>query len=394
MNMAGEGMALKTKAENRRILVLGGGVSGMAAAAAAHEDGYDVATAADDTRLPDGDFLFAVVSPGIDARHCWFRELAGRGIPAKSELQFGCERLAADGWELYAVTGSKGKSSVVKLVAGAIGAVACGNYGVAVSSLRGRCGKAVVEVSSFMMEHTLLPRDTFKACLVLNLQSDHLDRHGDIRVYHALKRKLLDFTRCPIDASGGRKPSDDAERFFKGSYFDNAVLRQNAVSAIELMRVAGADDAAVAAAFSSFEPLPHRMQNICERGGVRYIDDSKATNLEALSAALRMCQPGSVRLIAGGTAKGDDPAGIIFDLTKQVKKVYLIGCCAEVFFQAWSGAVDCEICGTLENAVGAAKRDVIPGETVLLSPGAASFDQFKNFGERGDRFAQLVKQGR
>ena len=133
------------------------------------------------------------------------------------------------------------------------------------------------------------------------------------------------------------------------------------------------------------------MNLILERAGVRYVDDSKATSLAALAAALRMT--GShVRLIAGGLAKGDDVRSVLSDLTKRVKKVYLIGRCAEVFCRAWSESVDCEICVDMERAVANAKREARPGDTVLLSPGCASYDQFENFGQRGEVFARFVKK--
>ena len=102
----------------------------------------------------------------------------------------------------------------------------------------------------------------------------------------------------------------------------------------------------------------------------------------------------SCRLIAGGLAKGDNPKNAISLLQSGVKKVDLIGHCAQQFSEAWSGTVPCEMCGTLENAVAAAKRDAVSGETVLLSPGTASFDQFKSYAERGDAFAALAKEGR
>jgi UDP-N-acetylmuramoylalanine--D-glutamate ligase len=130
---------------------------------------------------------------------------------------------------------------------------------------------------------------------------------------------------------------------------------------------------------------------VLERGGVRYIDDSKATSLSAMSAALRMAGS-NVRLIAGGLPKGDDPRRVVPDLTKRVKKVYLIGRCAESFYDAWSGLVDCEICGTLGDAVKSVFEDAVNGETLLLSPGTASYDQFKNYSERGEQFAFWVKQ--
>ena len=250
-----------------------------------------------------------------------------------------------------------------------------------------------MEVSSFQMETT----DDFRpeAAALLNLQEDHLDRHGTKEAYHALKRRLLALAGRALDCSGWTAADvpADARALFAGSYFDNDVLAVNGAAAVWLMRAAGLADAAVAAAFAAFEPLPHRMQTVCERGGVRYIDDSKATSLAALAAGTRMAgRP--VRLIAGGLGKGDDAFSSIRYLQSTTKKVYLIGRCANQLYDAWHSAVPCEMCGTLEAAVEAASRDARPGEAVLLSPGAASFDQFKNYGARGDRFAAIVMKER
>ena len=354
-----------------RALVLGKGRSGTAAEKMLRACGYDV-------DMVEG-YDLVVVSPGV---------------PVKSELQLGCEELKRRGWKLLAVTGSKGKSSVVKIVAQALGGVPCGNFGRPVSDLVGeQPGWAIVEVSSFQLETTVLSSDTFEAAAILNLQEDHLDRHGSVNVYHALKRRLLGFTKKGLEA-----PVDDATaeadcHLIEGSYFDNEILRPNGIAACELMRVAGLTDEKIAAAFRTFEPLPHRMNLVCVDGGIRYVDDSKATSLAALAAGVVMAQT-DVRLIAGGLAKGDDPVSVLPILTRHVKKVYLIGQCAESFFSAWSVAVPCEVCGTLDRAVESAKREAQLGETVLLSPGTASFDQFKSFGERGDVFAQLVKKGK
>lgn len=179
------------------MLVLGYGRSGKAAEALLKAQGTEVVVLTDDAQdgLGDGDFDFAVVSPGIALTHPWVVEAKRRGIPLKSELQLGCEELKRQGWKLLAVTGSKGKSSVVKVVADAINlagmkAVACGNYGTPVCEVAQSNNRtieqsnnspwAIVEVSSFMMETTTLPSDTFEAAAILNLQEDHLDRHGSV----------------------------------------------------------------------------------------------------------------------------------------------------------------------------------------------------------------------
>ena len=365
--------------------MLGHGASGEAAAAELRRRGFDVEFVEN--------VALVVASPGV---------------PVKSELQLGCEELKRRGWKLLAVTGSKGKSSVVKVVADALNlagrkAVPCGNYGRPVCDLIGEePGWAVVEASSFQLETTALASDTFEESVVLNVQEEHLDRHGDMSVYYELKHRLAAMSRIHIEGQECQLPEElDSDEWFKGfraliagSYFDNDMLRENGAYAVALMRAAGLDDAQIRRGFESFEPLPHRFQAVAEIGGVRYVDDSKATSIAALVAGVAMCGASPVRLVAGGLPKGDNPKNALSILTERVKKVYLIGQSAEEFFAAWSGAADCEVCGTLEKAVAGAMRDAQKGETVLLSPGCASFDQFSGFEERGDIFASLVKKGK
>ena len=391
-----------------KALVLGKGKSGKAAEALLCRSGFSVTVLDGEAPFPDGTFDVAVVSPGIALDHPWIVEAKRRGIPLKSELQLGCEELRRQGWKLLAVTGSKGKSSVVKLVADAIGGVACGNYGVSVCEVaRGNASRetgdrgarwAVVEVSSFMMETTTLPPDAFEAAAILNLQEDHLDRHGTVETYHGLKRKLLTMAKRGFGPAATGMPSHRVEQegLWRGSYFDNEILAENAAAAVALMRAAGLDDARIAKAFCNFVPLPHRMNLIAEIDGVRYVDDSKATSIAALIAGVKMASSAdsAVRLIAGGLPKGDDPKTAGPTLTECVRKVYLIGCCAEAFKDAWGQFVDCEVCETLERAVERARCEAAKGETVLLSPGTASFDQFKSYGERGDVFADFVQKER
>ena len=372
-----------------RYLVIGRGASGEAAAALLRREGNDI----------------------VFSEH-WDGVIASPGVHVKSELQLGCEELKRRGWRLFAVTGSKGKSSVVKAVADAINlaggrAVACGNYGRPVSDLVfEQPGWAVVEVSSFQLETTTLPDDTFEAAAVLNVQEDHLDRHGSVSVYRSLKHRLTEMAKAFYGERDTLQAADENalepqfqgyEELIAGSYFDNEVLRVNGAYAVALMRVAGLGNDEIRHGFETFRPLPHRFQTVAEVDGVRYVDDPKATSLAALEAGVRMCAPfcgPSVRLIAGGKPKGDDPFSVLATLTKRVKKVYLIGRCAEEFGAAWKSSVECEVCGTMERAVSAAVREAEKGDTVLLSPGAASFDQFKSFGERGDVFAALVRKGK
>lgn len=378
----------------RKIIVLGRGGSAVAAMSLADSLGYETLSVEGDDSLPPKSFDFAVASPGIAPDHRWFTSLRERNIEVISELQFGLSVLKRNGWRILAVTGSKGKSSVVKVIADALSlsgekAVACGNYGLPVSevALSSDVGWAVAEVSSFMMETTALAGDFFEAACILNLQSDHLDRHGDIQTYHALKMKLMSMTKNPFVPPFSPAPlSLVAEK----SYFGSGVLRENAAAAIAMMRACSLEDDIIKRSFDEFVPLAHRMQKIASVDGVDYIDDSKATSIDAMIAAVGMIDT-PVRLIAGGLPKGDDPAKALAVLTKRVKKVYIIGRSAELFSAAWSHTLECEICVTMENAVEAVKHEARRGETVLLSPGAASYDQFENFVRRGEVFASLVK---
>ncbi|MFZ4394969.1 MAG: glutamate ligase domain-containing protein, partial [Kiritimatiellia bacterium] len=264
--------------------------------------------------------------------------------------------------------------------------------------------------------------------ILLNLQADHLDRHVSMEEYRALKLRLFvqqaagDVALLPEGLDdGGVVPSAAARLTFgtgascdwqyiahglrgrmaasqpmhnvslAGSWFDNPVLGLAAAAGAGALAACGLDDAAIARGLANFVPLAHRMQLVAERGGVCYIDDSKATSLSAVAAALTMAS-GPVRLIAGGRLKEHDLDGLKELLTSRVRKVYLIGECAGRMCSAWSGVVSCAVCGTLDKAVSDAAREACAGESVLLSPGCASFDQFNSYRERGERFTRLVRE--
>jgi UDP-N-acetylmuramoylalanine--D-glutamate ligase len=434
-----------------RVLVFGAGASGLAAAALLRRRGaaacvLDEAPAGPLARaaaqlaacgaelrtgggpLPGGAFDLGVVSPGIPAAHAWLAACRERGIPLAGELELG---FAAWPGRVLAVTGSKGKSSLVKFCADALcaaGAPAApaGNYGTPLCRLaldRPDLAWAVVEASSFQLEHVEAFRPD--VAVLLNVQADHLDRHASPAEYRALKLRLFrrqhagDTALLPhgLDADGAVPAGVECLRFgdaagcdwryashavsgarggrpwrvpLAGSWFDNPVLGLAAAAGAGALAACGLDPAAVAAGFAAFEPLPHRLQLVAERGGVRYVDDSKATSLAAVAAALAMTD-GPVRLIAGGRLKEHDLDGPKELLTRRARKVYVIGECARRMSAAWSDAVPCEECGTLDAAVAAAAREARAGETVLLSPGCASFDQFISYRERGERFTRLAR---
>jgi len=438
--------------DNKNILILGGGISGVAAALLLLSKGSKV-TLADcnsntglsdalmpvaaaggklylgHAELPDEYFDLCVASPVFAPDHDWITACRARGLKIISELELG-----AAYWEngIIAITGSKGKSSVVKLCAdtmniAGIPASPAGNYGVPLSKLaleKPDLMWAVTEVSSFQMENTCDMKPDLS--ILLNLQPDHLNRHGTMALYESLKLKMFsamsagspallpenfdDSTLQPENLNVirfGKKPDsqwcwqnglikgsfkgDEVYININGSWFDNEIFGIAASAASAALVFAGLSAAQIETGFQKFVPLEHRMESfLCSRKGVNFINDSKATTLSAMVAALKMVKT-PVMLIAGGLLKENLSENIKELLTHGTKKVYLIGDCCEQMFKAWSGTVLCVECGTLEEAVSVAVREAEPGETVMLSPGTASFDQFKNYCERGERFKELVR---
>jgi UDP-N-acetylmuramoylalanine--D-glutamate ligase len=367
-----------------------------------------------------------VASPAFAPEHPWLQRCRERGIPVIAEMELGYAYWPG---KILAITGSKGKSSLVKLCADTLQAAGlpaapAGNYGTPLSALvldQPRLAWAVTEVSSFQLELTEHFRP--RVALLLNLQADHLDRHGDLEHYRRLKLRLFarqgagDTALLPDDfeLAGDELPAavglqrfgtraDAAWRYtpgrvcggggevsLRGSWFDNNVLGLAAAAAAGALRACGLDAAPIAAGFAAFTPLPHRMERVGLLRGVRFVDDSKATSLAATAAGIRM-SGGEVRLIAGGRLKESELDAIKELLTAKVKKVYLIGESACRLEAAWSSAVSCERCGDLEHATRQAAREAQAGETVLLSPGCASFDQFGSYKQRGECFARIVKE--
>ena len=188
----------------------------------------------------------------------------------------------------------------------------------------------------------------------------------------------------------GKTDGSRHETHFAGTFLDNEILGLTAAAASAALRACGFSPDHVAAAAKDFEQLPHRMQRVAEVGGVEFVDNSKATNVAALFAALKMCNR-PVRLIAGGRPKETDFSLVKELLATKGVMVYLIGESSLALASAWRDVVKCKLCETLAAAVESAWRDSIRGETVLLAPGCTSFDQFKNFEDRGEQFSKIVK---
>lgn len=409
--------------------------SGLAAAAKALEaEGVRVMLGRD--APPDSAYSVCIASPGIPAESPLLRTLRARSVPVLPEFELGWSRLRS---RVVAVTGSNGKSTLVKLCTEALllagaRAAQCGNCmptvcRIALEQDERPLDWAVMELSSFQLE--LAAAFKPEVAVLLNLQPNHLDRHADMHAYRAAKARLFARMSSPdraivwehekehMAALAASAPdwitfglSESADYRYveggvsvraarhaaplpialptRGTIFDNEIMGPAAAAAMAVADACGAGAAALSGAMRDFKPLPHRMTEIAVLRGVRFVDDSKATNLAALAAAVRMTR-GPVRLIAGGLEKNEpfDPVRPL--LAGKVAAAYLIGKAAPLLSAAWRDATACALCGNIEEAVRRAFAEAAPGDTVLLAPGCASFDQFRNFGERGDRFAALVR---
>lgn len=421
---SGRAAALLARREGAEVTVVDEGAIAAVARAELEAAGCRVAERAE--RAPEGEWGLAVTSPGLDANGAFLRELAVRGVRVESEIEFGWRRWRG---RTLAVTGSNGKTGVVKglteaLQASGTVATACGNYGkpVCEAVAEGGGGWLVVEVSSFQLEtvHDFRP----DVGLVVNLLPNHLDRHRDMETYGALKARLFaqqrdgDAAVVPAALAGffrersggqgrwttfgaggdwtwlpGRVRGGGVEIALEGSYFDNEVLGENAAGLAAAALAAGVDAATLERTLKAFQPLGHRGAMVWEANGVRWVDDSKATNLAALMAAVRMHGARRVRLIAGGRPKESDFSAAAPVLRERVSAVYLIGEASAAMAAAWRGTVPCRECGDLPAAVAAARAEARPGESVVLAPGCTSYDQFASYGARGDAFARLARCG-
>jgi UDP-N-acetylmuramoylalanine--D-glutamate ligase len=361
-----------------------------------------------------------VKSPGVPAQAPVIAAGRARGLPVLGELELAWRLLRSD---FIAVTGTNGKTTTVELIghihreAGLPVAVA-GNVGTALSSLVGKLDERatiVCEASSFQLEDTLAFAP--EAAVLLNITPDHLDRHGTLEAYH--EAKLLIFAHqgagdvavlpaglAEIELSPGVRRvcfGADTRPEVAGLRLRGEHNHQNAMAAAAVCLARGVDPNAVREGLRTFPGVPHRLQEVGSRNGVLYVNDSKATNVASTRVALQAFPEGGVHLILGGQGKSQDFAPLREPVAASCRVVYLIGEDAELIAEALesvaapegaaareSAAVALRRCGDLERAVAAANAAANPGETVLLSPACASFDQFVDFEARGERFASLV----
>jgi UDP-N-acetylmuramoylalanine--D-glutamate ligase len=368
--------------------------------------------------------LTVVKSPGVPQEARIVTAARRAGVRVVGELEIGWRLLGND---FIAVTGSNGKTTTAELIghvhraAGRPVAVA-GNVGTALTALAGGVDPAAVvvcEASSFQLEDT----EAFApdAAVLLNLTEDHLDRHGTIAAYRAAK--LQAFAHQPRGAIAVAPPSlvrrlgGEADRvtFGPGGDLDHrdgrlwwrgepllatsdirlrgAHNRENAMAAAAVCLARGVDADAVRAGLRTFPGVPHRLEEVVERDGVLYVNDSKATNVASALVALSSFEA-PVHLIAGGRGKGSGFEALRPAVARACAAVYLIGEAADDLAHALAGArVPVHRCGDLERAVAAAGAAARPGEVVLLSPACTSYDQYPDFEARGEHFRRLASGG-
>lgn len=445
------GLGLSGRAAARLLLDRGVEVLGLDARSAGELDlgdlagrrGLEVRAGREPERLPDG-VDAVVVSPGVPLDRPLLGAARERSVPVLAEVELAFPLL--DG-PVVAVTGSNGKSTTTAL-AGAMlreagfDARVCGNIGEPLSAQvpgpapaqipsRGKGEPVyVVELSSFQL--STIDRFRPRAAAFLNLAADHLDRHGTLEGYAATKRRVFEnqdaddvavlnaddpivretavaarrrlFSRqAEVEdgcfARGGvvveRRGGDGGEiELFAASDVPLAGAHNlaNAMAAALLVRALGVGPEALRRALTSFRGLPHRMERVAEEGGVTWYDDSKGTNPAATLGCLEGLPDGTVHLILGGRNKGNDFSVLAPMVGRKACRVYLIGEAAGEIERALSGAaVPLSRAETLERAVAEAAAETRPGDVVLLSPACASFDQFRDFNQRGDAFQRLVR---
>jgi UDP-N-acetylmuramoylalanine--D-glutamate ligase len=429
----------------KNAVILGLGHSGEAAAILLREEGAEVTIceSSDNTALrekaaklaeqgirsllgpaADSDpatYDVCILSPGIDPAVPLVQNVLRKRIPIIGELELAFEECICP---VVAITGTNGKTTTTELTTAmlqgsGVRTMASGNIGLPFATAVRQSHELdvmVLEVSSFQLETI----DAFHphVSVWLNFSPNHLDRYRDVAEYRAAKLRIfLNQTAEDFAVVNAREhlPVLAARRITFSAYIPDAdfslhdaiihyrnepVLDQratklpgihnaeNLMAAMGIGLALGLDFERMSAAVHEYTAPVHRCEFVRELRGVRWINDSKATNLDSVEKAI-LSQAGPIVLIAGGKDKGFEFDAIAPLVRKRVRHAVLIGEMKERIARSWNG-LDCRLAGSLEEAVGFASRFAREGDTVLFSPGTSSFDMFRNYGERGNRFKEAV----
>jgi UDP-N-acetylmuramoylalanine--D-glutamate ligase len=344
-----------------------------------------------------------VKSPGVPREAPVVAAALERGTEVIGELELAWRALAN---RFVAVTGTNGKTTTVELAgemfrAAGVPVAVGGNVGTPLVSLVGALEPdawVVCECSSFQLEDTSAFAP--EVAVLLNLEEDHLDRHGTLERYRDAKLRAF-VNQLPgavaIAPEGLGLPGDARRVGFAD--LSGMVIRlrgahnaENASAAAAAALAAGVSHEAVADALRTFAGVAHRLEDVADVGGVLYVNDSKATNVASAVKGIEAFE-GGVHVILGGSLKGGGFTGMRDAVTARCRAAYLIGEAADRLATDLERTVPLYRCDTLERAVGHASGAAGPGEVVLLSPACASFDQFRDYEQRGERFRELVPGG-
>jgi UDP-N-acetylmuramoylalanine--D-glutamate ligase len=436
------------KYSGKNVAVLGAGLSGTAAALLLRSKGAEVTVldSADEAKLlkstldnlrargvtvrtgsaaetDSSPFDLVVLSPGIDPVSALAKNFSSRKIETIGELELGWSCVQAP---VVGITGTNGKTTTTELIAQTMNAcgqstIACGNIGKPLCevALEDRdLDVLTVEVSSFQLETIKTFRPSVSVWL--NFAPDHLDRYRSVAEYRAAKLRIFENQTADDVAvinAGESLPKIKARPVTFSAYTNQAdfrleegfivyenepVLRmadtklrgahniENIMATLAVGLARGLTFEQMVPPLQIYVPRPHRCEFVREIGGVVYINDSKATNLDAVEKAL-LAQNRKVILIAGGKDKGFTFETLRPLVAEKSRAVILIGEMATRICQDWKDAVQCEIANSLADAVERAHAIAQSGEVVLFSPGTSSFDMFKSYADRGDQFRALVQ---
>jgi UDP-N-acetylmuramoylalanine--D-glutamate ligase len=397
--------------------------------------GVDLGGDADAGALSGADLL--VPSPGVARSHPLLVAAAAAAVPVWSEIELAARFLTCP---IVAITGTNGKSTTTVLIGDILRhaghrVFVGGNLGTPLAdAVTGGDGAevydyAVAEISSFQLEW--IERFRPRVAVWLNLTPDHLDRYAGVDEYEDYKAALLrqlragdvavlnrddarvwrrradalaggaevfSFGGAPVDQGvfldGGdavvRRRDREARVRLAGRPLAGAHNRENMMAAIAAAVVLDVPLAVVDAALEAAVSLPHRLELVAEKGGARWYDDSKATNVGAVEKSIASFA-GGVVLLLGGYDKGGDFASLREPIAARVARVVCFGAAGPAIAAQIDGAAPCDVVAGVADAVRAAAARVRPGQTVVLAPGCASFDEFRNYEERGRRFRALVE---
>jgi UDP-N-acetylmuramoylalanine--D-glutamate ligase len=379
----------------------------------------------------DADLI--IPSPGVPAGAPLLQFARSKGVTIWSEIELAYRFLKG---RLIGITGSNGKTTTTSLIehilrSAGFSTILAGNIGTPLISCVERSSEktaTVAELSSFQLE--LIEKFRPNISVFLNLTPDHLDRHHTLESYGAAKARIFEnqtesdsailnaddpgttpyapakphlfwFSRKQRVAQGAFVK--ESEILFRHEGAEETILKltdiplagahnvENVLAAVAATRLAGAEPSAIAKGVRSFAGVEHRLEFVAEIGGVRFYNDSKATNVDATLKALDAF-PGRILIILGGKDKGSDYTVLQAPLREKAILALLIGAAADKIEKQISGSVAIEQAGTLERAVETAAHAARAGDVVLLAPACASFDQFQNYEHRGRVFKELVHQ--